>query len=150
MYIQRLKNVMATRSLSRTQIARFAGLSRAAVGKWFARERQQPWVNVETGTVIALAEKLGFSPEFFLRPCRDLSEWQALFLWDSLYPTMERFTRALVEQELPALARLAEVLGLSQARRIIGKVTISRFERYKKYIKPIRRRQLEILWPLYT
>lgn len=149
MYIQKLENIMIERSLSQSDIAKLAGVSGAAVSKWFSQPMNRDWVNVETGTVIRLAQGLIISPEQLLKPTPRLEKWQTQFLWDRLYPTMEAFARALLARQLPAVARLTQVLGLRNAARLVGRWAIRKFPDYKRYIKPARRKELEILWPLY-
>ena len=63
---------------------------------------------------------------------------------------MEVFVGGLVSRELPALARLVQVLGFKEAEYVLGHEVIGRFPSYAKFIKPMRRKQLETLWPLYS
>lgn len=150
MYIQHIKNIEFIKNLSNADIARLAGVSRAAVTKWFREAEKKSWVNVETKTLIRLAEGLGISPDYLLRPRENLSRWQTPFLWDGLYPSMESFVAAIGQNRLPALARLVQVLGFREAVCVVGQSAITEFHQYKKYIKPARRKQLESLWPLYA
>ncbi len=124
-----------------------AGVSRAAVSKWF-RCKMGP-VNVESRTILNLAKGLNVAPDLFLRESADLSTLQSQFLWDFLYPSMKNFIQALIQSRLPALARLVQVLGFHNATVVAGKKVVRLFEKYKKFVKPVRRRELEILWPLY-
>ena len=149
MYLQNLKNLKVARQLSDADIAKHAGISRAAVHKWFVTKAPEHWVNVETRTLIKLAEALKISPAYFLQPRSELALYQTEFLWDRLYPNMETFALALKEHQLPALARLTQILGFYEAKLVVGIVAVSQFQHYKKFIKPIRRQQLEVLWPLY-
>lgn len=148
MYIQMLKNLMTVRDLNQSDIARLGGLSRAAVSKWFCQNAS--WVNVESETMRRLAAGLGLPLQSFLEEKIDLSPLATRFLWDALYPNMEGFVQALLGGQPPALARLVQVLGFRDAVLIIGKKVLTLFERYKKFIKPIRRQQLELIWPLYS
>lgn len=147
MYLQHLNNARYLRKLRVAGIARYAGVSRAAVSKWF--QTSADWANVETKTIITLAERLGVSPDLFLKPCARLDRFQTRFLWDRLYPDMESFVDALNRDQLPAIARLVQVAGFHEASLVIGERAATLFDRYKRHIKPARRRQLEILWPLY-
>lgn len=147
MYLQILKNTIVSRNLTKADIARLAGVSRAAVSKWFHSE--PGLINVESKTLLSLAKGLQISPEIFLRECLDLKPFGTRFLWDHLYPSMEKFVQALVQNRLPALARLVQVLGFKEAQAVVGKKAVAWFGKYKKYIKPLRRKQLEVLWPLY-
>lgn len=149
MYIQQLKNIMLEKNLSRSNIARLAQVSGAAVSKWFSHTTERDWINVETGTVIRLAQGPKISPDQLLKPTPRLGRWQTQLLWDHLYPTMEAFAKALLARQLPAVARLTQVLGLRNAARLVGKWAIRKFPDYKRYIKPARRKELELLWPLY-
>jgi len=151
MYIQALKNLVKSRRLRQADVARAAGVSRAAVTKWFASAEKSPegWANLETVTLRNLAEGLGIKPEQLLRPPPDLSGMGSRFLWDHLYDSMEDFAKALARRELAAVGRLAQVLGFREAGRIVGKDVYRKFPDYKKYLKPVRRKELEILWPLY-
>ena len=136
--------------MNKAQIAKLAEISRAAVTKWFSKEKEMDWVNVETKTIIRLAEHLHLSPEIFLQKRINLDRFSHRFLWDRLYPDMESFIKALSEHELPALARLVQILGFKEAEHVIGKSIVPLFQEYKRFIKPIRRKELETLWPLYN
>lgn len=148
MYLQILKNIMSYKQLHQAEVAEQAGISRAAVSRWF--QSKKGWVNVESKTLLNLAKALGVEPSLFLEKRDDLSAWKTSFLWDHLYPSMEDFVRALVQNRLPAVARLVQVSGFHSAKAIIGKRAIVEFEKYKKFLKPVRRKQLEVLWPLYS
>ena len=147
MYLQRLKDIMEKRGLNQAAVAKGALVSRAAVTKWF--QTRGDWVNVETKTIIQLASKLSLSPDIFLKPAPQLFPYTTRYLWDSLYPNMEGFLNALIQNRPPALARLVQVAGFHNARLIAGKKIVTQFDRYKKFIKPLRRKQLETVWPLY-
>lgn len=149
MYIQAVKYIIISRHLSMADVARLAGVSRAAVSKWFSKARDREWVNVETRTVFELAKNLGIEPAFFFQRMEDTSRYRIKFLWDNIYPDMEQFILALTCEGPEAIARLVQVLGFRKAQRIIGMGAVSLFGKYKKYIKPARRKQLEVVWPLY-
>ena len=104
---------------------------------------------METKTVIHLAESLQISPAYFLTPNKNLEQYRTRYLWDYLYPDMNLFLQALTEKRSPALARLVQVSGFRASIQIIGKTVVNKFKDYAKYIHPIRRKELEILWPLY-
>lgn len=148
MYLQQLKNISHKKGLNQADVARLAGVSRAAVSKWFHQAKQR--VNMETKTLLQLSRGLGVAPEDLLKECPNLAPFQTEFLWDHLYLTMEDFVQALIQGQRPALARLVQVLGFHASSQVLGKRIISSFEKYKKYIKPARRRELEVLWPLYA
>lgn len=140
---------MKSKSLSNATLARQAGISGAAVTKWFRQGQKTGWVNVETNTLRHLAENLQVPLASFLEEPTDLSSLRTRFLWDHLYPDMEDFTKAVAERREPALARLVQVLGFRAASAIAGQVIVKKFNQYKHLIKPVRRRELETLWPLY-
>lgn len=141
---------MSLKSLRKAHVALMAGVSRAAVTKWFREVNSEGWVNIESRTLLRLASGLGVSPEVLFKPTPDLTPYRAEFLWDRLYPSMENFVQALSQGRLPALARLVQQTGFWATSRVVGKKAISLFDKYKKFIQPVRRRQLEILWPLYA
>lgn len=149
MYIQIVKNIMKANSLSMADMARLAGTSRAAVTKWFRKGVHSDWINVESDTIRQLAEQLHLPPHLFLQKRPRLDNAASRFLWDSLYPDMESFCLALSHGRPPALARLVQICGFAKARRILGKRAITAFSTYTHHIKPIRRRELELIWPLY-
>lgn len=149
MYFQNVMNISIKRDLRAADLARLAGVSRAAVTKWQRSAEKNDWVNVETKTLQNLSRGLNVSPAYFLQPRKNLLQYQTHFLWDALYPDMESFVGALIQRRLPAMARLVQVAGFHAAKKIAGKKMITLFPQYKKFIKPARRRQLEILWPLY-
>lgn len=149
MYLQLVKNIMKSKGFSRADLARMAGVSRAAVTRWFREGEATGWVNVETGTLMPLAKGLGIEPAELLKERTNLKRYETRFLWDHLYPDMESFIKALREYRNVAMARLVQVMGFRDAKLVAGAAVISRFERYKKFVIPARRRQLEIIWPLY-
>lgn len=140
---------MKSKELSRADLARIAEVSRAAVTRWFREGEKTGWVNVETRTLLKLAKGLGISPHEFLNERMNLKQFETRFLWDRLYPDMESFVKALIQHRAPAMARLVQVLGFRDAKQVAGTSIITLFERYKKFIIPARRRQLEKLWLLY-
>lgn len=147
MYLQQLKNIIISRRLRKADISKMAGVSRAAITKWFSVKSGV--CNVETATLMRLASALEISPEYFLKKSGDLSQLETLFLWDHLYPSMEEFLLAVTRDRLPAVARLVQVLGFHSAVEIIGQKAIKLFTKYKKFMKPARQHELEIIWPLY-
>lgn len=149
MYLQRLKNIMLSKNLSRADIAGLANVSRANLSKWF-HDSDRDIVNVETKTLIRLAANLGVSPSLFLNPQENLEKFRTNYLWDYLYPDMDHFVKALKEGRLPALARLVQVSGFRPAIAIAGKSVLKKFKNYARFIKPVRRKELELLWPLYN
>lgn len=148
MYLQILKIIKSSRHLNNADLAKQAGVSRAAITQWFQSE--QRWANVKTEHIFQLSKNLNLSPQILLMPAADLSSLKTKFLWDFLYPDMESFLVALAQKRYPALARLLQVMGFYSAIKIIGTVVVTLFPKYKLHIKPNRRKQLETLWPLYN
>lgn len=130
-------------------LARKTGVSRAAVTRWFRKAKKEGWVNVESKTLVALARGLGLSPDELLTERISLDSFETSFLWDHLYPDMESFVQALVQHQRPAMARLVQTVGFRSAIKILGGVILRRFEEYEKQIPPVRRQELERVWPLY-
>lgn len=150
MYLQVLKNISFKRRLSRADLSRLAGVSRAAVTQWFKKGEKTGWVNVESKTLLQLAQALQINPSQFLEERVPLANFETRFLWDRLYPSMESFVQALNHRRLPAIARLVQEVGFHDSKKILGQIIVKKFDQYKKFIKPIRRKELEILWPLYN
>ena len=148
MYLQLLKILKIINNLNNSKLAQAAGLSRAAVTKWFQSDKDK--INMQTAHLFKMAENLNIPAQILLTPLADLTPFQTRFLWDSLYPDMESFLVAILEKRSPALARLVQVLGFHDAQKIAGKAIITGFLKYKKHLKPARKKQLEILWPLYA
>lgn len=96
MHLQSLKQIMAARGLTQADIARLAGVSRAAVTKWFKARR--PQVNVEVRTLMHLANKLGIPPASLLKrqQTRIASSARSTpsFMWD--YPLSTEEIRAIL------------------------------------------------------
>ncbi|HLD45114.1 MAG TPA: hypothetical protein VJC18_06730 [bacterium] len=120
-------------------------MSNATVTKWFKQADRSDFVNIETKSLFGLARGLGVDVSIFLSERRRLQPLQTSFLWDNLFPNMETFVKAVVQKRLPALARLVEVLGLRNASLVAGDVIYKKFSDYKKFIKPVRRQQMEVL-----
>ena len=134
MYLQILKNLMNLKRFKKADVARAADVSPAAVTKWFKGVNKEGWVNVESRTLFRLAAGLGVPAENLVKPAADLAPYQAEFLWDRLYPSMESFVQALTQDRLPALARLVQQTGFEESSRVVGKKAGSLFDRYRKFI----------------
>lgn len=150
MYFQILKNLLKIKGWRPAKLAYRAGISRAAVSRWYRKGEKDGVVNVETRTLVRVAAALRLSAAVFLQKRALLAPHRTRFLWDGLYPDMEGFLKALAEDRLVAVARLVQVLGFAEARKTMGKKIVTGFACYKKFIKPARRRQLEVVWPLYN
>lgn len=149
MYCRNLKYISSFNGLRPSDLARLAGVSRAAVSRWFCEGAKTGFVNVETRTLLRLSQNLCMPPEFFFADLPDLEAELALFLWDHLYPDMTAFVSALVKGEMQALARLVQVLGFHESKNIFGEKIIRNFPKYKKYLHPVRCKQFEAIWDCY-
>ncbi len=79
-------------------------------------------------------------------PDEVLSRYRTAWLWDFLYPDVQQFVQAMFAGDLRAVARLVEVNGLLTAKKILGELVLEKFHEYKKFIPPVRRREMETLW----
>lgn len=147
---QRLKNAMQNKGTNKAGLAKMAGVSRAAITHWFHKPTRNGWINTETFVLMHLAKELKIAPESLLADRPDLTPLHTEFLWDSLYPNMEAFLKALSQFENPAMARLVQIVGLHAAHQILGPQILTKFQNYKAWIKPVRRKGLELIWPLYS
>lgn len=146
MYLQHVINMMNIRKMNGAQLANACHVSRAAVTKWFSA--RESFVNVETKTARTIAQVLGVPLSQLFEPIATLSQFYTAFLWDSLYPSMEKFTLALMRGDFVAMARFVQIVGFFKAEAVFGKKIIASFPKYKHYIKPVRRKSLETIWPL--
>ena len=140
---------MQKHSINKASLAKMAGVSRAAVTHWFQKPTRNGWINTETFVLMHLAKELQINPEVLLADRPNLTPLQNEFLWDLLYPNMETFLKALADFEYPAVARLVQVVGLHASHQLLGSNVLTKFQHYKLLIKPIRRKGLELICPLY-
>ncbi len=70
-------------------------------------------------------------------------------MWDLLYPDLESFVVAVVKGQPVALARLVQVFGLIQVKKMAGVQVLKKYPEYKKHIHPALRSSSEALWQLY-
>lgn len=154
MHIEALKLVMAQRDLGMADIARMAGVSRQAVFLWLAQDKENPIINIQTVTLVRLAKALNLKIEQLMNVPLTISnekkreELRARFIWDRMYPNLEGFLCACSRGEPRALARLIESYGLFGSVRIAGKGVWKKFDRLKKLLHPVLRKECEILWNL--
>ena len=141
---------MQNKDINKAALAKMAGVSRAAVTHWFQKPTRNGWINTETHILMQLATELKIAPESLLADRPNLNPLQTEFLWDSLYPNMEAFLDALANFENQAMARLVQILGLHAAYQLLGDNVLTKFPKYKAWIKPMRRKGLELIWPLYS
>ena len=131
MNILTLKTCMALRGLSQSDISRLCGISRQAVSHWFRSSQttgtqSRISVPVKATILLALSKGLELSADKLMaglpNPEDDAGSYQlkARLLWDRLYPSLSDLAIAIAKGEKPALARLAEALGMFEAAKIAG------------------------------
>ena len=156
MNVTTVKALADSRGLNQSDLARLAGVTRQRVSQWFHRTLADSPVNIGSTSLKALAEGLGVKADKLLAPLPLLEQPEALrrettkLLWDGLYPDLVSFVIDVGRGRLEAVARLVQIYGLFASARMIGKSAWTSFPRYKKYLHPVRRRELEVLWSLRT
>lgn len=147
MHVRTLEAFVKARGLSKAELARRVGVSRQAVSLWFQKEE----ADLHSRHLLRLAEVLRVPVEDLVRPlpCFEPGTHERLratLLWDRLYPDLDDFALALIASEPRAVGRLVEVYGLYAAEKTLGESVWSDFPSYKRFIHPVRRRDLETLW----
>jgi transcriptional regulator with XRE-family HTH domain len=122
-------------------------VSRQAVSLWLRGVD----ANLQGRHLIRLSQALGVPVEDLLRPlpCFEPeihAHLRAALLWDRLFPDIDDLAVALNARDPRALGRFVEVYGLFAAEATLGAHVWSEFPRYKRFIHPVRRRELETLW----
>ena len=151
MNIRTLKALTAFKHLNQSDVARAAGVSRQRASQWF-NDASSGFVNIQTKHLLAIADALGVSADDLLRPLPLLDDEPMLhqestkLLWDRLYPDLVGFLTAVLEGRRDAVARLVQVYGLHTSAKLIGHRVWIDFPKYKNFIKPVRRAELERLW----
>jgi transcriptional regulator with XRE-family HTH domain len=145
--VRTLKALLKARGWTRAELARRIGVSRQAVSLWFGVEE----ANLQGKHLIRLSEVLGVSVEDLARPlpCFEPeihAQLRATLLWDRLFQDLDDFAVALNAGDPRALGRFAEVYGLYAGESTLGSIVWRDFPKYKRYIHPARRRELETLW----
>jgi transcriptional regulator with XRE-family HTH domain len=134
---------MKARGWSQNELARRVGVSRQAVSLWLKQEQ----ASVRGAHLMSVARALGVAVETLVEPIpafgEDHDELQTRYLWDRLYPDLESLAIAVNRFEPQAVARLVQVDGLYAAGKILGPKVWKRFDRFKHFIHPARRKQLE-------
>ena len=149
-----VKALADSRGLNQSDIARLAGVSRQRVSQWFHSTGRGAPVSLRSGNLKALADGLEVSVDELLSPLPLLEEpakaqrETAKLLWDRLYPDLAHFAIDVGRGRSQAVARLVQVYGLYAAARMAGKSVWKNFPKYRKYIHPVRRKELELLWQL--
>ncbi len=150
MQVRTLRAHMKARGLSQSELARRVGVSRQAVSLWF---HQGGEVNLQGRHLLGVGRALGIRAEDLVQPLPGFEPDQhdqhdhlrVRYLWDGLYPDLDDFAIAVSRGEARAVARLVEADGLYATEKVIGKKAWKQFENYKRYIHPVRRRDLETL-----
>jgi transcriptional regulator with XRE-family HTH domain len=141
---QTLVIVAKARGLNASDLARAAGVSRAAVSLWMKR----PEVDLKDRHLERVARHLKISMESLMRPLPALHDRAAVrqaeasLLWDRLFPSLGEFAIALAKRELRAIARLVEVYGMFQGEKIVGEEVWKRWAEYSPFLHPARREGL--------
>ena len=151
MDIQTVKAIAVIRRLNQSDLARAAGVSRQSVSQWF-HESSSRFVNIQTKHLLAIADALDVSADVLLRPLPLLADESmstietTKLLWDKLYPDIVSLINAALDGRNDAVARFVQVYGLFSAAKMLGPKVWREFPRYKRYLKPARRVELERLW----
>ena len=142
---QTLQAYLKARGWSRSELARRVGVSRQAVSLWF---QGGGTARLRGDHLLGVGKALGVPVEDLARPLPvtdDGGTTDATLLWDSLYPDLLDFAIAAGRFEPKAVGRLVEVYGLYATARILGPSVWKKFEHFKRFIHPARRRQLETI-----
>lgn len=146
MNVETLTALLKARGWTQAELARRIGVSRQAVSLWF---RTGGTVRVRGEHLIRVSRALSVSVEDLVQPLPALGEEaeaeRIALLWDGLYPDLVDFAIAAGRFEPKAVGRLVEVFGLYAAARILGPSVWKKFDDFKRFIHPARRRQLETL-----
>lgn len=103
---------------------------------------------------MALLSTIFLSKRFdiLLRPLPLLGDEPSLerettrLLWDKLYPDVTSLLVAALEKNHTALARIVQIYGLYATAKLFGACIWRDFPKYKQFIHPVRRAELEYLW----
>jgi len=138
---------MKARGWSQSELARRVGVSRQAVSLWLG---QSPAASVRSHQLVRLSQVLGVPLQRLVDPLpcsapEERRRLQATLLWDRLFADLDDFAIAVNRRDLRAVGRLVEVYGLYATEKMVGKWIWSAFPRYRRYLHPARRRQLEAL-----
>ena len=151
MYGATLQTIAQAKGLNQSDMARLAGCTRQAVSVWF-KTADTTAINIHSHHLFALCKGLGVTPQTLSRPLPGLTRWrerwQATYLWDQIYPSVEAFALALSRGEHRALARLVDRAGIFAAAKIAGSVVWDTFAAYERLLRPQRRHELRRLWEL--
>lgn len=151
--MESLRATSLARNLNHSDLARAAGVSRQAVSEWFhAKTPSDAPIPIRSRTWENLSRSLNLPLEEFSRPLplkrEDAAPLTTLLLWDRLYPDLVAFAAAVVNEEPPALARLAQTYGLYAAAKAGGAAVWRRFPDYSRLLHPNRRAELQRIWDL--
>lgn len=154
MTAQGLVAIQKLRSLSQSQLARLAGVSRQAVSLWF-KEADAGQVKMSADHLLSLCRGLDVTAEDIAAEFPSFNPDQragleAALLWDCLYPSLEDLAIAACLGESKALGRLVETYGLYSCAGMLGSMVWERFPAYRGRIHPARRAGLDRVWRLKT
>lgn len=121
-------------------------MSRQAVSLWCQSDGT---ARVRGEHLLAVSRALGVPVEQLVEPLPTLNgegdAARAALLWDGLYSDLVDFAIAAGRFEPRALGRFAEVYGMYAAGAVLGPSVWKRFDDFKRFIHPARRRQLSRL-----
>lgn len=152
MHIETLKAIATIRHLNQSDLARAAGVSRQRISQWLHGPTSDGFINIQTKHLMAIAKVLDISPGGLLRPLPLLDDPQSLqretarLIWDKLYPDLTSLLVAVLERQPQALARVVQIYGLYASAKLFGERVWQDFSKYKQFIHPVRRKELEGLW----
>lgn len=154
MTLQGIIAIKKLRSISQSDLAQLAGVSRQAVSLWF-KDAASGRVKMSADHLISLARGLGvraedLAAEFPEFEPEERAGLEALLLWDRLYPDLEALAVGACAGEAQALGRLVETYGLYACAGMLGPVIWKKFPDYRGHIHPARREGLERVWRLKT
>ena len=151
MTLESLRILLYSKRLSQSSLATAAKVSRQAVSRWFSINNN----NVESRVLTELSKQLKVSIDFLMHTtsvtenAAARKKYETTLLWDHAYENLEAFCVALARQELKAVARLVQVYGLYSSASIVGRIVWKEFDKYEKYIHPIRRMECEKIWKIH-
>ncbi len=152
MNIQTLKALAIINHLNQSDLARAAGVSRQCASQWLHGHHANGFVNIQTKHLLAIADALNVKADDLLRAMPLLGDDASSarettrLLWDKLYPDLTTLLVAALEESPEALARIVQVHGMYLSAKLFGARIWRNFQKFKKFIHPVRRAELEGLW----
>lgn len=148
-----VKLIAELKGLNQSDLARMVGITRQCVSLWFSHTSNAS-INIETKNLRKLADALRVDIKEIIAPlpCTDnpdlLQREETKLNWDLLYPDVLCLATAAARGELVAVARFVQEYGFFTSAKLMGKRIWSMFPEYKRFIKPVRRNELEQVWEL--